>query len=140
MQVRYAMQMIDTMVREGLGAVECRREVHDRYIAQVDAIHENMVWTHPGTSSYYRNSKGRVVVNSPYRNVDFFEMTKAVDLGDYLVEPREGRKLPERMGRRDGASRLTAAGCGAAAGRRWSCGPGCRPGALGRPVGPVSGG
>lgn len=88
MQVRYAMQMIDAMAREGLGAVECRREVHDRYIEQVDAIHENMVWTHPGTSSYYRNSKGRVVVNSPYRNVDFFEMTKTVDLADYRVEPR----------------------------------------------------
>jgi 4-hydroxyacetophenone monooxygenase len=88
MQVRYIMQMIDAMARRDLGAVECRPEVHDRYIEKVDAIHENMVWTHPGMSTYYRNSSGRVVVNSPYRNVDFFEMTKEVDLDDYIVEPR----------------------------------------------------
>jgi 4-hydroxyacetophenone monooxygenase len=88
MQVRYTMQMIDAMARRDLGAVECRPDVHDRYIEKVDATHENMVWTHPGMSTYYRNSRGRVVVNSPYRNVDFFEMTKEVDLDDYIVEPR----------------------------------------------------
>lgn len=88
MQVRYIMQMIDAMARRDLGVVECRPDVHDRYIEKVDAIHENMVWTHPGMSTYYRNSRGRVVVNSPYRNVDFFEMTKEVDLDDYIVEPR----------------------------------------------------
>ncbi|MGE3297771.1 MAG: flavin-containing monooxygenase [Porticoccaceae bacterium] len=87
MQVRYAMQMIDLMARNALGAVECKADVHDRYIEKVDAIHENMVWTHPGMTTYYRNSKGRIVVNSPYRNVDFFEMTKKVNLDDYVAEP-----------------------------------------------------
>ena len=38
-------------------------------------------------SSYYRNSKGRVVVNSPYRNVDFFKLTRHVKLEDYVTEP-----------------------------------------------------
>ncbi len=89
MQVRYAMQMIDTMARNALGAVECKADVHDRYIEKVDAIHENMVWTHPGMTTYYRNSKGRIVVNSPYRNVDFFEMTRRVNLDDYVAEPRK---------------------------------------------------
>ncbi|TAL07140.1 MAG: NAD(P)/FAD-dependent oxidoreductase [Porticoccaceae bacterium] len=89
MQVRYAMQMIDTMARNALGAVECKADVHDRYIEKVDAIHENMVWTHPGMTTYYRNSKGRIVVNSPYRNVDFFEMTRQVNLDDYVAEPRK---------------------------------------------------
>lgn len=89
MQVRYAMQMIDAMARNGLGALECKAEVHDRYIEKVDAIHENMVWTHPGMTTYYRNSKGRIVVNSPYRNVDFFALTRHVDLDDYIAEPRD---------------------------------------------------
>ncbi len=89
MQVRYAMQMIDVMARNALGALECRPDVHDSYIEKVDAIHENMVWTHPGMTTYYRNSRGRIVVNSPYRNVDFFEMTKQVNLDDYVAEPRK---------------------------------------------------
>ena len=63
-------------------------EVHATYNDQVDAAHENMVWTHPGMSTYYRNDRGRIVVNSPYRNVDFYEWTRHADLDEYLVEPR----------------------------------------------------
>jgi 4-hydroxyacetophenone monooxygenase len=44
-----------------------------------------MVWTHPGMQTYYRNSQGRVVVNFPWRNVDLFEMTKQVNLEEYLT-------------------------------------------------------
>jgi 4-hydroxyacetophenone monooxygenase len=63
--------------------------VHDEYNAGIDRAHANMVWTHPGMSTYYRNAKGRVVVNYPYRNVDLFQMTERVDLGDYVAEPRD---------------------------------------------------
>jgi 4-hydroxyacetophenone monooxygenase len=47
-----------------------------------------MVWTHPGVETYYRNQRGRVVVNSPFKNTTFFEMTRAADLGDFILEPR----------------------------------------------------
>ena len=47
-----------------------------------------MVWTHPGMTTYYRNQRGRIVVNSPYRNVDFYEMTRHADLAEYRTEPR----------------------------------------------------
>jgi 4-hydroxyacetophenone monooxygenase len=41
--------------------------------------------------TYYRNARGRVVVNLPYRNVDLFEKTRSAALEDeYLVEPRKG--------------------------------------------------
>ncbi len=90
MQVRYIMDMIEKMNNQGIGAVECRQEAHDRYLEKINKLHEKMVWTHPGMSTYYRNSKGRIVVNSPYRNVDFFEMTKQVNMDDYLVEPQQG--------------------------------------------------
>lgn len=87
MQVRYIMDMLAKMSKLGLGAVEVREEVHAQYNANVAAEHENMVWTHPGMSTYYRNDRGRIVINSPYRNVDFFEMTREVDLDEYIVEP-----------------------------------------------------
>lgn len=89
MQVRYVMQMIEKMADEKLGAVECKQDVHDNYIDKVNTIHDDMVWTHPGVSSYYRNSKGRVVVNSPYRNVDFFKLTRHVDMDDFITEPKK---------------------------------------------------
>ena len=93
MQVRYIMDMIAKMAAQGLGAVEVRPEVHAAYNANVDAEHENMVWTHPGMSTYYRNDRGRIVINSPYRNVDFFDMTRRVDLDEYIVEPLHQREL-----------------------------------------------
>ena len=52
-----------------------------------------MVWTHPGMSTYYRNDRGRIVINSPYRNVDFFDMTPEVDLDEYETEPQRRAEL-----------------------------------------------
>ncbi len=37
--------------------------------------------------NYYRNSRGRVVVNFPYRNIDLYEMTSGADLDEWIVEP-----------------------------------------------------
>jgi 4-hydroxyacetophenone monooxygenase len=87
MQVGYIMDMLHKMADLGLGAVEVRQEVHDRYNENVAAEHENMVWTHPGMTTYYRNARGRITINSPYRNVDFFEMTRKVNLDEYVTEP-----------------------------------------------------
>lgn len=93
MQVRYIMDVIRQMTEQGIGSVEVRREVHDAYNSDVDARHEQMVWTHPGMTTYYRNERGRIVINSPYRNVDFYDMTKAADLDEYVVEPSASTEL-----------------------------------------------
>ena len=87
MQMNYIMDVIRKMQTESLGAVECRQDVHNQYNEKVDAAHENMLWTHPGMQSYYSNARGRIVVNSPFRNVDFFEMTREAHLSEYITEP-----------------------------------------------------
>ena len=87
MQVRYIMDVIQKMLDQNLGAVEIRQDVHDRYNEDVDQAHTQMVWSHPGMESYYRNERGRIVVNSPWRNVDFYAMTREADLSEYLTEP-----------------------------------------------------
>jgi len=87
MLTRYVTDAIQTMVSEKIGALECRPEVRDEYVARVDAAHANMVWTHPGMSTYYRNERGRVVVIFPFRNVDLFHDTRRFNLEDYIAEP-----------------------------------------------------
>ena len=87
MQVRYVMDVLKKMVAQRIGAVECRQDVHDAYNERIDKAHENMVWTHPGMETYYRNGRGRVVVNSPFRNDHFYEMTRTANLDDFKVEP-----------------------------------------------------
>jgi 4-hydroxyacetophenone monooxygenase len=84
--VRYVMEIVQAMVTEGLPAVEVRQEVHDEYNARVDAAHDRMIWTHPGMDTWYRNAKGRVVTNSPWRVVDYWQMTRTARLEDYHVE------------------------------------------------------
>jgi 4-hydroxyacetophenone monooxygenase len=86
MQVRYLVDLLRQVFEQGAGSVEVRQHVHDAYNADLDRAHEQMVWTHPGMTTYYRNSKGRVVVNFPHRNVDLFARTARADLGDYVVE------------------------------------------------------
>ena len=84
-QVRYVMACLTQMLAQGAASLECRPEAHDAYNARVDAAHEKMIWTHPGMQTYYRNSAGRVVTNSPWRMVDYWWMTREPDLGDYQL-------------------------------------------------------
>jgi 4-hydroxyacetophenone monooxygenase len=48
-----------------------------------------MIWTHPGMSTYYRNARGRVVFNSPWKLMDYWHMTRTKGLADYHTEPRD---------------------------------------------------
>ena len=41
-----------------------------------------------GAGASGRNEAGRIVVNSPWRNVDYFDMTSEADLDDCVCEPR----------------------------------------------------
>lgn len=81
----YAVQMIMRMAEEGLEAAEVRPDAAAAYSARVDAEHEQLVWTHPGTTNWYRNARGRVVNALPWRGVDYWAMTRHPDLGDYFT-------------------------------------------------------
>jgi 4-hydroxyacetophenone monooxygenase len=86
-QIRYILDLLGKMIERGIGALECRSDVNDDYNRKVDEAHANMIWTHPGMSTWYRNVRGRVVTNSPWRVVDYWRMTHESDLSDFLVEP-----------------------------------------------------
>jgi 4-hydroxyacetophenone monooxygenase len=92
-QARYIRKTLQEAFRANVGSVECKPEVYAAYNDRVDAAHANMVWTHPGMSTYYRNSKGRVVVNSPWRNVDFWHLAREPNLDDFITEERHAGAL-----------------------------------------------
>jgi len=86
-QIHYAMSLLRQMLERGFAVAEVKQDVYEDYNRRVDAAHENMVWTHTGMDTYYRNSKGRVVVNNPFRIVDYFDWTRQASLGHYDLEP-----------------------------------------------------
>ena len=95
-QMNYVVSLLQSMRSRGLAVAEVRREVSDAYKARLDEAHAKMVWTHPGVSNYYRNEKGRVVTNSPWRFIDYWQMTRSPDLADFETEPAGEEKPPRR--------------------------------------------
>lgn len=84
-QVRYITALLREMIEKEIAALECRQDVHDRYNAEVDAAHEQLVWAHRGMSSWYKNRAGRVVANSPWRLVDYWSLTREPNLDDFMI-------------------------------------------------------
>ena len=93
-QVHYVVQCLMAMVEADLVSIECRRDVHDDYNERVDAAHEGLVWRHPKVHSYYNNDRGRVTTNCPWTLLDYWQMTKRPDLGDFVVRGRADAAEP----------------------------------------------
>ena len=85
-QARYISQCLLAMQAKGVGQLEVRRTIHDAYNARVDGEHARMVWSHDGVNNWYKNSRGRVVSNSPWRLVDYWEMTQTPNMDHYYQE------------------------------------------------------
>lgn len=89
-QIRYIMQGIREMIETGASVMELRTEPFWDYQEKVDHAHRNMVWSHPGVTSWYKNKNGRVTANSPWRLVDYRNMTLYFDPADYTFETVQG--------------------------------------------------
>jgi 4-hydroxyacetophenone monooxygenase len=85
-QVRYIVACLKLMIEADKNTFECRQEVHDRYNELVDGMHAEMVWAHKGVKSWYQNADGRVTSVSPFRLVDYWEMTQAPDPEDFVID------------------------------------------------------
>ena len=96
-QVGYIVQMVEAMVDQGLGAVEPRQDLHDAYNTRVDEAHSRMIWSHPGFTTYYKNSRGRVVVLVPWRVVDYWQMLRKARLEDFVTEPQSTQREKESI-------------------------------------------
>ena len=57
---------------------------YERWNRQVDRDMQKMVWSHPRSKSYYKNSAGRVFLSCPYRLVDYWRMMRGPIVEDYL--------------------------------------------------------
>ncbi|MGQ4600647.1 NAD(P)-binding domain-containing protein [Nocardia sp. R6R-6] len=83
-QVRYVTDLLVAMARDGIAAVEVREEVYVDYNERLDAANRGMVFALDGVESYYRNSSGRVVTNSPWTVLQYWNMTRVPNLDDYV--------------------------------------------------------
>lgn len=82
-QVAYVLQAIRKLLDEDLAALDCKQVVHDQYNAKVDEAHAGMVWAHQGVNSWYKNRAGRVFATSPWRLVDYWQLTHIFNPDDF---------------------------------------------------------
>ncbi|RYF61712.1 NAD(P)/FAD-dependent oxidoreductase [Rhodococcus sp. WS4] len=84
-QMRYIRGLLTEMFQQNIAAIDARTDANDKYNELVDTTHARTVWTHRGMSTYYRNSRGRVVFVMPFLNVEYWEMTRRPDLENYTI-------------------------------------------------------
>ena len=96
-QMHYIMSLLTMARSQDISRLEVRQSVFDEYNATIEGMHANMVWTHPGVATYYRNSKGRVVAATPYRVVDLWQQSREADLGAFTSAPGINPDDAERM-------------------------------------------
>jgi len=86
-QIRYIMQAMREMIETSSAAVEVRSEPFWDYQKKVDDAHNKMVWSHPGVDNWYKNAAGRVTQNSPWRLVDYRNLTETFKPSEYDFRP-----------------------------------------------------
>ena len=84
-QMRYIARLLAEIRRTGAAAIDVRKDVFDEYNELLDGTSQQTVWTHPGTNTYFRNSRGRLVFVSPFRNVEYWTRARQSSIADYEV-------------------------------------------------------
>lgn len=82
-QVRYLMGCITELATGSCRAMAVKRESYDRYNSELDAELRKFVWSHPRVRSWYKNANGRIIINSPWRLIDYWRLTLRPDIDDY---------------------------------------------------------
>jgi 4-hydroxyacetophenone monooxygenase len=82
-QVHYAVEAIGRLLRSGHRAMSCRRDVHERYAAEMAEGNSKMVWGVADVPTWYRNKNGRVTQNWPFDLHTYWSRTLEPDLADY---------------------------------------------------------
>ncbi|MBT8447400.1 MAG: hypothetical protein KJO38_09640, partial [Gammaproteobacteria bacterium] len=85
-QVRYVLDCLMRMLENDIAVMDVRREVYEDWNRHIDALHEGLIWTHPGMDTWYRNRHGRVVSIMPFRLVDYWACTRAANPDDFEIE------------------------------------------------------
>lgn len=91
-QLRYAILALREVIEAGASTIEVKKEPFEAYNERVDEAMRSMVWSHGGVTSWYKNKKGRVTMNSPWRLVDYRNMTAELDVENYRIDGSDAGK------------------------------------------------
>jgi 4-hydroxyacetophenone monooxygenase len=83
-QIRYIMECLKALLQSGEDTLECKGEVHDDYQRRFRELHARLIWEHDSIkTSFYQNAEGKVTLLWPWKILDMWRWTKAVNHEDY---------------------------------------------------------
>jgi cyclohexanone monooxygenase len=85
-QTEYICKLLGGMTERRSRTIEVRRDVHDRYNAEIQAAMAGTVWL-SNCNNYYRHPNGKVVTQFPYSGKVFAERVGDIRFDDYDMTP-----------------------------------------------------
>ena len=94
-QVRYILGCIGAILENDCQLMECTEEANTDYNERLQDWVKQLVWASDSTNNWYKNSKGKVTANLPWRLVDYWKWTREPDLSNttLLAEPYQSSVL-----------------------------------------------
>jgi 4-hydroxyacetophenone monooxygenase len=82
-EVHYVVACLREVLARGARALEPTTAAHDAYNARVDAENLKMAWGVSSVSTWYKNATGRTAQNWPFSLLEYWQLTRDVDLSQY---------------------------------------------------------
>jgi 4-hydroxyacetophenone monooxygenase len=82
-EVHYVLACIRELLARGARALEPTTAAHDASNARVDAENLKMAWGVSSVSTWYKNATGRTAQNWPFSLLEYWQLTRDVDLSQY---------------------------------------------------------
>ncbi|MDR6415631.1 NAD(P)/FAD-dependent oxidoreductase [Pseudarthrobacter sulfonivorans] len=81
--VEYILESLRLIIENDLKALDLKQEVLDEFVAGLDAANATKAWGHPSVHTWYKNKFGRVSQIWPHPVLDFWKITRTVNLDHY---------------------------------------------------------
>jgi 4-hydroxyacetophenone monooxygenase len=85
-EVQYIMSCLRLLATGQARSLDVRREVHDAYVERINAANLQRTWGASKVNAWYKNEKGRVTQNWPFNLIEYWRITREVDVGDYGID------------------------------------------------------
>jgi 4-hydroxyacetophenone monooxygenase len=82
-EVHYVLACIRELLARGARALEPTTAAHDASNTRVDAENLKMAWGVSSVSTWYKNATGRTAQNWPFSLLEYWQLTRDVDLSQY---------------------------------------------------------
>jgi 4-hydroxyacetophenone monooxygenase len=89
LEMRYIGDALRRLIDDGVCAIEPTTAAHDRYRDALLNEVSTLMWGHPSIEhSWYKSADGNVYILCPWRLVDYWNMTRGVDVDDHVIRAR----------------------------------------------------